>query len=220
MEIILLPCCGLPMLFHRPAPPTTENETRRRILKSAMRLFAKKGFDSTTTKELAEDAGVAEGTLFRHFTNKKAILVEVATQGWIDLLTDLLTEFSEMGSYKAVAEVMKHRMMHMRENVDLLRVCFIEVQFHADLRDRIQQEVIEKMTDVAEAFFQTAMDQGVYRQMNPRLVARVFLGMFTIASFSQNTIAEPDASPEDLKNMAEGLADIFLNGVLAPVAKA
>lgn len=206
------------MLFQRPAP--TENETRSRILKSAMRLFAKKGFDGTTTKELAEDAGVAEGTLFRHFTNKKAILIEVATQGWIDLLTDLLTEFSEMGSYKAVAEVMKHRMMHMRENVDLLRVCFIEVQFHEDLRDRIQQEVIEKMTDVAEAFFQTAMDQGIYRQMNPRLVARVFLGMFTIASFSQNTIADPDASPEDLKAMAEGLADIFLNGVLAPTARA
>jgi AcrR family transcriptional regulator len=206
------------MLFQRPAP--TENETRSRILKSAMRLFAKKGFDGTTTKELAEDAGVAEGTLFRHFTNKKAILIEVATQGWIDLLTDLLTEFSEMGSYKAVAEVMKHRMMHMRENVDLLRVCFIEVQFHEDLRDRIQQEVIEKMTDVAEAFFQTAMDQGIYRQINPRLVARVFLGMFTIASFSQNTIADPDASPEDLKAMAEGLADIFLNGVLAPPARA
>jgi AcrR family transcriptional regulator len=205
------------MLFQRPAP--TENETRSRILKSAMRLFAKKGFDGTTTKELAEDAGVAEGTLFRHFTNKKAILIEVATQGWIDLLTDLLTEFSEMGSYKAVAEVMKHRMMHMRENVDLLRVCFIEVQFHEDLRDRIQQEVIEKMTDVAEAFFQTAMDQGIYRQMDPRLVARVFLGMFTIASFSQNTIADPDASPEDLKAMAEGLADIFLNGVLAPAAR-
>ncbi|NJM47254.1 MAG: TetR/AcrR family transcriptional regulator [Alkalinema sp. RU_4_3] len=206
------------MLFQRPAP--TENETRSRILKSAMRLFAKKGFDGTTTKELAEDAGVAEGTLFRHFANKKAILIEVATQGWIDLLTDLLTEFSEMGSYKAVAEVMKHRMMHMRENVDLLRVCFIEVQFHEDLRDRIQQEVIEKMTDVAEAFFQTAMDQGIYRQMDPRLVARVFLGMFTIASFSQNTIADPDASPEDLKAMAEGLADIFLNGVLAPTARA
>jgi AcrR family transcriptional regulator len=200
-------------LFHRPTP--TEVETKSRILKSAMRLFAKHGFDGTTTKQLAEDAGVAEGTLFRHFVNKKAILAEVATQGWIEILTDLLTELSEMGSSKAIAQVMKHRMMHMRENVDLLRVCFIEVQFHEDLRDRIQTEVIEKMTDVAEAFFQTAMDQGVYRQQNPRLVARVFLGMFTIASFSQNTIADPNASPEDLKNMAEGLADIFLNGVLA-----
>jgi AcrR family transcriptional regulator len=200
-------------LFHRPTP--TDVETKSRILKSAMRLFAQRGFDATTTKELAEDAKVAEGTLFRHFTNKKAILIEVATQGWIELLTDLLTELSEMGSYKAVAQVMKHRMMHMRENVDLLRVCFIEVQFHADLRDRIQLEVIDKMTDVAEAFFQTAMDHGIYRQQNPRLVARVFLGMFTIASFSQNTIADPGATTEELQSMAEGLADIFLNGVLA-----
>jgi AcrR family transcriptional regulator len=200
-------------LFSR--PNATDVETKARIMKSAMRLFAKRGFDGTTTKDLAEDAGVAEGTLFRHFTNKKAILIEVATAGWIELLTDLLTEFSEMGSYKAVAQVMRNRMLHMRQNVDLLKVCFIEVQFHEDLRERIQAEVIEKMTDVAEAFFQTAMDQGIYRQQDPRLVARVFLGMFTIASFSQNTIADPDASPEELRAMAEGLSDIFLNGVLA-----
>jgi AcrR family transcriptional regulator len=152
-------------LFHRPTP--TEVETKARILKSAMRLFAKHGFDGTTTKQLAEDAGVAEGTLFRHFVNKKAILAEVATQGWIEILTDLLTELSEMGSSKAIAQVMKHRMMHMRDNVDLLRVCFIEVQFHEDLRDRIQTEVIEKMTDVAEAFFQTAI-RSLTRMLRPR----------------------------------------------------
>jgi AcrR family transcriptional regulator len=181
-----------------------------------MQLFARRGFDATTTKDLATAAGIAEGTLFRYFSNKKSILVEVATQGWVDLLTDLLTELSEMGSYRAVAQVMRRRVLHMRENVDLLRVCFMEVQFHQELRERIQAEVIDKMTDVAEAFFQTAMDQGVYRPMNARLVAQVFLGMFTIASFSEYTITDPGASMEELQRMAEGLADIFLNGVLAP----
>jgi len=88
------------------------------------------------------------------------------------------------------------------------------VQFHPDLRDRIQLEVITKMTDVGEAFFQTAMDKGIYRQMDAKLVAKVFLGMFAIAGFSNNTIIEPDASPQQMQEMAEGLADIFLNGVL------
>jgi AcrR family transcriptional regulator len=157
---------------------------------------------------------VAEGTLFRYFTSKKAILIEVATLGWVDLLTDLLTELSEMGSYKAVAQVMRHRMLRMRENSELLRVCFMEAQFHPELRDRIQAEVIVKMTDVAEAFFQTAMDQGIYRRMNPKIVAQVFLGMFAIAGFSSQTILEPQASPKALQEMAEGIADIFLNGVL------
>ncbi len=195
-------------------PPQSETETRQRILQAAQRLFARSGYDATTTRDLAQAAGVAEGTLFRHFANKKAILIEVATEGWIELLTELLTELSEMASYKAVAQMMRRRMLNLRENADLMRVCFLEAQFHPELRDRIQLEVIAKMTDVAEAFFQTAMDRGVYRPMNPKVVAQVFLGMFAIAGFSQNTLIEPDASPQALQEMAEGLADIFLNGVL------
>ncbi len=207
-------------VFHRPSldDTATEEDTRTRILKAALQLFARKGYDATTTKDLAAAAGVAEGTLFRHFTNKKAILIEVATNGWVELLTDLLTELSEMGSYKAVAQVMRRRMFRLRESSDLMRVCFMEAQFHPELRDRIQGEVITKMTDVAEAFFQTAMDRGIYRRTNPKIVAQVFLGMFAIAGFSDQTIINPNASHQEMKEMAEGIADIFLHGVLAPEA--
>jgi AcrR family transcriptional regulator len=194
--------------------PPLETDTKKRILQAAQRLFARSGYDATTTRDLAAAAGVAEGTLFRHFDNKKAILVEVATEGWVEILTDLLTELSEMGSYKAVAQVMRRRMLNIRENSDMMRVCFLEAQFHPDLRDKIQLEVIGKMSIVAEAFFETAMEKGVYRKMNPKIVAQVFLGMFAVAGFSQNTIMEPNASPQQMQEMAEGLADIFLNGVL------
>ncbi|OBQ24693.1 MAG: TetR family transcriptional regulator [Anabaena sp. WA113] len=200
-------------VFH--SPPSSENQTRTRILQAAQRLFAAKGFEGTTTRDLAQIAGVAEGTLFRHFANKKAIFVEVATSGWVDILTDLLTELSEMGSYKAVAPVMRRRMCNLQKNADIMRVCFMEVQFHPDLRDRIQTEIIEKMTEVAEAFFQTAMDKGIYRQMDAKLGAKVFLGLFAIAGFSDHTLINPNASPQEMQKMAEGLADIFLNGVLA-----
>ncbi len=208
------------MLHQRVSPEVASLEedapnTRSRILQAALRRFSAKGYEGTTTKDLATAANVAEGTLFRHFSNKKAILVEVATVGWVDILTDLLTELSEMGSYKAVAQVMRRRMLRMQENNDLLRVCFIEAQFHPELRDRIQAEVIEKMTDVAEAFFQTAMDRGIYRQIDAKIVAQVFLGMFAIAGFSSQTVITPQASPQALQQMAEGIADIFLNGVLA-----
>jgi AcrR family transcriptional regulator len=193
---------------------STEDDIRTRILNAALKLFARQGYDGTTTKDLANCAQVAEGTIFRHFPNKKAILIEVATAGWVDILTDLLTELSEMGSYKAVSQVMLRRMTQMRKNSDLLRVCFIEAQYHPELKEHIQSEVIAKMTDVAEAFFETAMEKGVYRSMNPKIVARVFLGIFAIAGFSDRTIIEPDASPLALQEMAEGIADIFLHGVL------
>ena len=192
----------------------TEEDTRTKILQAALQLFAKRGYEGTTTKDLAKSAGVAEGTLFRHFHSKKAILIEVATAGWVDILTDLLTELSEMGNYKAVSQVMRRRMLNMRQNSNLMRVCFIEAQYHPELRESIQAEVITKMTDVAEAFFETAMEKGIYRRMNPKIVAKVFLGIFAIAGFSEETIMNPDASPKAMQEMAEGISDIFLRGVL------
>lgn len=191
-----------------------EDDTQERILKAAEKLFARRGYGGTTTRDLAQAAGVAEGTLFRHFDSKKAILVEVATRGWMEILTDLLTALSEMGSYKAVAQVMRKRMLSLNANADMMRVCFMEAQFHPELRDRVQAEVIDKMTDVAEAFFQTGMDRGTYRQMNPRVAALIFLGMFTVAGFSNTTMGDEPSSPKDMQEMAETLADIFLNGVL------
>lgn len=55
-------------IFTRSQP--AETDTRTRILNAAQRLFAQKGYNGTTTKDLAQAASVAEGTLFRHFANK------------------------------------------------------------------------------------------------------------------------------------------------------
>lgn len=196
-------------------PLTVELDAKTKILQAAQKLFAHKGFDGTTTKDLATSAGVAEGTIFRHFTNKKAILVEVATQGWINLLTDLLTELSEMGSYKAIAQMMQRRMFNMQENLDMMKVCFMEAQFHPELRDRIQLEVVDKMTGIAEVYFEEAIAKGVYRKsLSAKVIAKVFVGMFAVAGFSSETLSVGN-SPMELKDMAEGLSDIFLHGVLA-----
>ena len=66
---------------------------------------------------------------------------------------------------------------------------------------------------MAEAFLETAMEKGVYRKMNPQIIAQVFLGMFAVAGFSQNTIMDQNTSVQQMQEMAEGFADIFLNGV-------
>jgi len=199
--------------------PQIELDARAKILQSAQKLFAHQGFDGTTTKDLAASAGVAEGTIFRYFSSKKAILVEVATQGWINILTDLLTELSEMGSYVAIAQMMQRRMCNMQANLEIMKVCFMEAQFHPELRDRIQSEVIDKMTGIAEVYFEEAIAKGVYRSsLNPKIIAKVFIGMFAVAGFSDKTMSATNSALE-LKEMAEGLADIFLHGVLSKSSK-
>jgi AcrR family transcriptional regulator len=50
--------------------------TRERLLRAALELYGASGFLGTTTPLLAERAGVAEGTIYRHFTSKEHLLNE------------------------------------------------------------------------------------------------------------------------------------------------
>jgi AcrR family transcriptional regulator len=52
--------------------------TRRRIVESAVNLFRKRGFDATTTRDVARAAGIATGTLFNYFDTKEAIVRQLA----------------------------------------------------------------------------------------------------------------------------------------------
>ena len=45
--------------------------TRHKILETAIRLFSERGFNGTTTKEIAEEAGVNEALIFRYFSTKR-----------------------------------------------------------------------------------------------------------------------------------------------------
>src|SRR5204863_124849 len=57
------------------------DERRKAIVASAIPLFARKGFAGTTTKELAETAGISEALLFRHFPSKKQLYEEILRSG-------------------------------------------------------------------------------------------------------------------------------------------
>ena len=54
-----------------------ETSKRSAILTVASRLFAEKGYGSTTTSEIAQEAGVAEGTLYHHFGSKDGIFLTI-----------------------------------------------------------------------------------------------------------------------------------------------
>ena len=57
----------------------TEKQTN--ILKAALELFASQGYAATSTSKVAKAAGVSEGLIFRHFTNKEGLLNSIMEQG-------------------------------------------------------------------------------------------------------------------------------------------
>src|SRR5258707_7717558 len=77
-------------------PTRMRAETRRnQIVAVAAELFASRGFSGTTTKEIAEGAGVSEAIIFRHFATKEklyAAILDLKVRQAAELLTGQLTE--------------------------------------------------------------------------------------------------------------------------------
>src|SRR5262249_52343524 len=69
-----------PITAQTMTPSLRAQATRQRILDAAQRLIEKSGFIRLTTKEIAREAGVAEGTIFKHFRRKddlcRAVVLE------------------------------------------------------------------------------------------------------------------------------------------------
>ena len=67
-----------------PRPPRDAAETRARLVRAALELFTTLGYRATTTALVAERAGIAEGTIYRHFGGKEELFLEVrrAAQRW------------------------------------------------------------------------------------------------------------------------------------------
>lgn len=60
---------------------------KENILTAALDLFAKQGVAASSTRAIAQEAGVSEGLIFRHFANKEALLTEVLKK-WIEQIKD------------------------------------------------------------------------------------------------------------------------------------
>ncbi|MEP6573016.1 MAG: TetR/AcrR family transcriptional regulator [Gemmatimonadota bacterium] len=91
--------------MHSPAPPPSPTPdarrdgaaTRQRLIRAALELFSTIGFRETTTPTIAERAGVAEGTIYRHFKGKEQLLNEVyrGAQRWaLSVVRDVEAEKS------------------------------------------------------------------------------------------------------------------------------
>lgn len=106
---------------------TTTIPMRVRILRSAVRLFAERGFDATTVQEVVTDAGVTKGALYHHFSSKNDLLYEIYGS-IIGRQNEELQQIAERGSSAAatVREIVIGVVGSTVENIDEASVFFRE----------------------------------------------------------------------------------------------
>lgn len=189
---------------------TRAQTTRDNIIRAAYQLFSEKGFDKATTKEIAEHAGVAELTLFRHFKNKHNIFQQVLLQYSPALLMeDTLAEIETLPLREGLHCLTQVLMTHLKKNRNLIRLTLLETSFDTQLKNSVNP-VRQKILTHIIAYFKRHV-KGKKRPNNLTLEELVHTYLWSISSTLIFFDAEKmDIIPTSVERMCEIFRSVFL----------
>ena len=144
-------------------------DRRAQLLEVALNLFAEKGFDRTTTKEIAAAAGVTEAIVFRHFPSKQALYEAVLQRDtdspkfrdWMAQIRGCMDRNDDEGLFRAIAEIL---LEPYRSDPRMQRVMLF-----AALEG--QQTALEHSRTVSMPIYQLLSEYLLRRQREGALVA-------------------------------------------------
>ncbi|WP_085523639.1 TetR/AcrR family transcriptional regulator [Tuberibacillus sp. Marseille-P3662] len=123
-------------------------EKQRNIIKAAVDIFARKGFAGSSTSEIAKQAGVAEGTIFRHYTTKKALLIAIVSPVMSRLVAPfLIQDLNKVldHDYETFGDFLKalllNRQVFLKKNLPILKIMLQEIPFQPELKEQFKQHV-------------------------------------------------------------------------------
>ncbi|MBC7900622.1 MAG: TetR/AcrR family transcriptional regulator [Saprospiraceae bacterium] len=204
----------------------TGDKRREQILHTAVSLFSQRGFSGTTTKEIARVAGVSEAMVFRHFSTKSelydAILGDKSCHDGIRFPWEenpvLHEAIKNKDDYNVFFNLALNALIKQQADENFLRLLFYSALEEHELADRFFNEFVARLYEFIGGYIKLRQNDGVMREMNPRIVVRAFLGMLIHHSLN-NILWDRNRRLLDITNeeAAKNFAEIILRGVLKKV---
>ncbi len=186
---------------------------RELILRAARETFKEKGFHAAATAEIARRAGVAEGTIFKHFGTKKELLFALLEPFKAFEMGEFLCGAASEQDEEKLRRYLENHLSFVQENFTLFKILLYESQFYPELREQFIEKVVLKMIGPVEKCLQDGMAEGKYRQTDPAVAARALFGMLA-AFIAWKEILQADAYREfDEKKVIQEVITIFLQGI-------
>ncbi|MBI5213752.1 MAG: TetR/AcrR family transcriptional regulator [Nitrospirae bacterium] len=159
--------------------PKETRSTGERILEASLKLFSQKGYLGATTKEIAKEAGIAELTLFRHFSSKEKLFEDVLnTYSFLPALKELMPEAAAMSYEKALTEIAKRFLDTLESRKDLIQIMHSEIQRYPEKIHRLYHSFIDETLKILAAYFNEMRKRRLLSRFDAEFGARAFLGMF------------------------------------------
>lgn len=210
-------------LEHRQAPVSggrmAGDKRRLQILRVAVSLFAHEGFRGTTTKKIAQAAGVSEAMVFRHYANKEelytAILDHKACSGDAVDPEAMVAGALKRKDDRAVFEGLAFGALeHHESDPEFQRLLLHSALEGHQLAQMFFEKFVRRVYEFLGAYIRERQRDGAMIEIDPAIVVRAFIGMIIHHSLNNN-LWDPQRRLLSLSNAsaAKHFTDILLGGI-------
>ena len=192
-------------------------DKRDRILKAAVKVFARKGFYASRVSEIAKAAGVADGTIYLYFKSKDELLTQLFEDRIVRLITLLREECARLDNGPdRVRRLVEFQLGLLEGERDLAEVITVNLRQSSRLLKQYASKRFGEYLDLMAAVIADGQPAGELRgDVSPRIMARViFGGLDGIAM----TWALGSAEAGSLRGAGTQFADVLLDGLRATPA--
>jgi TetR/AcrR family fatty acid metabolism transcriptional regulator len=183
------------------------------IRQAAVRLFSRKGFYKTRAEEIAQEAGVAVGTIYNYFANKEEILLSIFQAEFeerIELFRELLA--SDLSLPEMIQRILEAHFALLKQRRGLARVLVRERFNPGPGFEERSIELYREMIGHIEKLISIGIKQGVVRPCHPRIVANALVGV--VESISVCAMTSPEEEIQGiLEEAPPELTDLMWNGL-------
>ncbi len=162
----------------RPAKIPGEKPTRERIFDAAVGLFAERGYDRTSIRDIAGAVGICESAVYRHYPSKESILdaifAYIESRVYSPLPPARRGEEAEHSIFRDMLEGLPRYIMADPSLVRIVHILFMEMHHNEKIRDYMRKEYGMRADDYTEAVFRKQMEEHRIRSCDPRALAEVF----------------------------------------------
>lgn len=193
--------------------PSSTEETRRRILEAATRLFTESGYAGSTTRRISEAAGVNEVTLFRHFESKQNLFMELFEKFGAPAVTAAI-EAQLSGDYRQdLLRIGNYFMTLMIERRDIVRLVMCEASHFPDMA-KVAVQNPRMIRQTLANYLQQQKDQGCLRDINVEAAAQAFWGMIFSYGLAHDMYADRVDGGMNEGELVSHFVDIFVQGTI------
>jgi len=156
-------------------------ETRAKLIETALHLFADKGVDSTSIKDIAREAGVAQGLLYHYFSGKDDLLWRVLeTHSFMPHLEQALSREGTRPAVDVLRSVALEFNAFLQVRQTRMRLIMSELQTNARVRE-LWEESIRREISLLEDFLRARVSAGELRPHTVEVMAYMLLhGVVTL----------------------------------------